>query len=62
MLRDLGEERSALWPNVSNFAYVNTLIHKCCHSRVFKHKLLDSVFEFWIGPPRPGINDGAIQA
>merc|ERR1712232_131350 len=36
-------------PNVSNFAWVNTLIHKCCHCRVFKNRRLDNVFEFWIG-------------
>ena len=36
-------------PNVSNFAWVNTLIHKACHSKIFKFAALDNVFEFWIG-------------
>lgn len=36
-------------PNVSNFAWVNTLVHKCCHGRLFRHRAMDSVFEFWVG-------------
>uniref|UniRef100_A0A7S3LMV9 Fatty acid desaturase domain-containing protein n=1 Tax=Aplanochytrium stocchinoi TaxID=215587 RepID=A0A7S3LMV9_9STRA len=35
-------------PNVSNFAWVNALTHKCCHSRVFKTKSIDNIFEYWI--------------
>ena len=37
-------------PNVSNFAYVNTLIHKECHGRIFKPSQMNHVFEYIVGP------------